>query len=194
MLPPDRRPERERQRHRTHERQGVPVVQRLAQPGDPLTVRDEVRDHLAGERPQERRSEQPEQRKRHHPHRTWRGSGDQHAQHREREINDSAVEVLPRAVGLHRPHDREPVPEDEPAEERQERDPEPVQPRKRHNIEEHERDPDGGGQHRQPADPDERRISRAVAEEERQRRDHGRCADQQGPGGTWEAPWHWPRS
>ena len=59
MLPPHRRPERERQRHRPDERERVPVVERLAQPRDPLAVRHEVRDHLAQESPQQHGPEQP---------------------------------------------------------------------------------------------------------------------------------------
>ena len=191
MLPPHRRPQSERQRHRPDERKRVPVVQRLAQPRDPLAVRHEVRDHLAQERPEQHGPENAEQPQRNRTHGPRRGGPDKHSEQREREVDDPAVEVLPRAVGLERPDDREPVPEDEPAEQRQERDPEPVQLRKGQDAEQHERHTDRGGKDGEPADPDERRIGRPVAEEERERRKGTGCADQ---GRAWEAPRHRGRS
>ena len=193
MLPPDRRPEGERQRHRPDEGERVPVGERLAQAGDPLAVRHEVRDHLAQERPEQHRTEEREQTQRNRAHRPRRNGSDQHAEQREREVDDPAVEVLPRTVRLERPHDREPVPEDEPAEQREERDPEAVQLRKRQDAQQHERHADRCREDREPADPDERRVGRPVAEEERERHQRAGCADQ-GPGGAWEAQRHRGRS
>src|SRR5215207_314420 len=134
MLPPHRRPERERKRHRPDERERVPVVERLAQPSNPLAVRHEVRDHLAQERPEDHGPQKAKQPQRNRVDGPRRGGTDKDAEQREREVDNPAVEVLPRAVRLERPYDRQPVPEDEPAEERQERDPEPVQPRKRQDT------------------------------------------------------------
>ena len=90
VLPPRRQPQGERHRHREQQPERVPVPDRRAQPRH-APGRAERRDRLPEQRPAERQREHTGQHVRPLPHPRAEPEPD----HREREVDEPAVEVRP---------------------------------------------------------------------------------------------------
>ncbi len=110
------RPGRRRQLQRQHEqdvggeRECVPVADRIAQPCRPATVGEERRDRLAGQRPDDRGPERRDEGCG-RPAACARAAGaEQEPDGQERREHERPVELLPGAVGRHRPRNGEPGP------------------------------------------------------------------------------------
>src|SRR5439155_8739482 len=88
------------------------------------------------------------------------------------EIDEPAVEVLPRAVGLSRPQDRHAVPGDEPSGEARKREPLPAERRRRKDSPERSRARSDRRQYRAGADPGNRPDARTTSKEERGGEEH----------------------
>ena len=195
MLPPDRRQRAEGERHRPT-RARVHSSRRVAHAGGrSARRRHEVRDNLAKER--QSSTHRIEATRPSATTRTERGEKEngrnQHAEKREREVDDPPVEILPRTVRaagtttIERARSRG----------RNSRAALRTRSRSRTASERSgasstERPPNAPARTASPRSS-ERRIGRPVAEEERERHERAGCADQ-GPGGAWEARRHRGRS
>ena len=108
-----RQPETEWERERGHEREGVPVADRVAEPRDTRAVGEQPREHLPEERPAEHAEAEPRQHARRPGRRPAHERRDEEPEDDEGEVRKAAVQVGPRAVGRDRPRDRQSAPQDE---------------------------------------------------------------------------------
>ena len=143
----------EREGDVAEERQAVPVADGPAQPGDAAVVVVEPRQHLAEQRPGAHGAEEGAEAVEELP----RTPGDEGADERERRVDERTVGVVPAAVGLDRPGDRDGAPDGEQRE-RDEHD-EPLRGALR-------REQDQDGQEGGGAEPGEARGAGPAAEEE----------------------------
>ena len=102
-------PETERDAGVGEERQGVPVADGLAQPGDPVAVREERGDGDAEQRPAERGRDH-ERREGGDPPCTAAERSGEEPEREEGEVDEPAREPFPRQVARDRPRHREPRP------------------------------------------------------------------------------------
>jgi hypothetical protein len=168
-------PESERDGGRGCKRQRVPVADRVAQARDAGAVREERRDHLAGERPEQHEAEQKREPGGDRPGRL-RHLGCEQPEQREGEVDEDPVEGRPGEVGRDRPRHRQPDPARERREQRETCQPDP--PRNRHGaLDQHD-----DGDHGQGADPEEPPIRGAPAEEESDEEERARDGKGRRPG------------
>jgi hypothetical protein len=169
-------PQAERHRHGRNERKAIPVLDRIPQPGDPCSVRKEVRDDLPSQRPGQHRSKQQCEPARDHAELTgYRGAHEQ-PEDEEGEIDDAAVEVLPGEVRCNRPPDRRAAPHHERSEQRDEHEAGTVKPGPGNTSEAAECEQRAGDGDRERPQPDERPVGRAAAEEEGESDEHAGSA------------------
>ena len=179
IVPRADRPQSERHGRSREQRQLVPVPERITQASKPLVVRIDPRDHLRRQRPHEQRAEQHARNRREAPQRHVRNE----RPHRcEREVHEATVRVVPRAARLDRPRDRHALPHHERSQGTEEHGAPERQPRTP------PRPADRGHEYRRHPDPEDPRLARAVAEEERQERQPG------GRGSPDDRPAHSARS
>ena len=112
VLAPRGEPERQGQAEVQQERERVPVPDRRAEPRDPPRAAPR-RHRLPEQPPAEHDRDEPGEHVRPPLDRSRRVDADPEPDEREREVDEPAVEVRPRAVGLDRPQERDPAPADE---------------------------------------------------------------------------------
>ena len=173
--PPARRSKPQRDRHGDvgEERELVPVADRRAQPRHAPVVAVERGHALGQQRPAEHEPEQHRGRLRDRLSGTRQDRGEQHAEERERGVDERAVRVAPGAVGRERPERGQAHPDGEAEETAEEHAGRQIESGSRR--EPHRRRPcgHGGEPERKRADPNQRCIGEAAAEEERAERGHG---------------------
>ena len=159
-----RNPQRQRQREHGQKRQYVPVADRAAQARDALGFRGEpgkdLRPECGADR-RRRRERQPSRREPRRPPQRPHGK----PKHEEGQVDERTVDVVPGPIGLDRPEQRKPLPADEGGEAARRRQAQDGQLRHRQGP--HRRGDGGrrGERDCEPADPDQRIVRRAVAEE-----------------------------
>src|SRR5262249_24543436 len=147
------------------------------------SVGKETGDDLAGERPDDDRAEEERETARHERRRPSYRSGKVQPDERESGVDETAVQVRPRAIRRDRPGHRRSAPERKSSEEAESEDAEVGRSRPGQISEKAAGDTGKRGQERESPDPEESPVVGAAAEEERGREEGAGHAEEGEPRG-----------